>query len=86
MSISFPAWPADLRGLVESGALLPGSHAARQAEEDAPVSDDQLRHEGHFDKHGGAGRQVADADGEHILSGKGIAEGQQWWEDGANLV
>lgn len=60
----------DLRGLVEGRALLPRSHAARQGEEDAPVPDDQLRHEGHFDEHGCAGRQVADADGEHILRGR----------------
>lgn len=60
----------DLRGLVESGALLPRSHAAWQAEDDAPVSDDLLRHEGHLDEHGGAGRQVADADREHVLRGE----------------
>lgn len=60
----------NLRGLVESGALLPRSQAARQREENAPVSDDQLRHEGHFDEHGGTGRQVADADGEHVLRGE----------------
>lgn len=60
----------DLRGLVEGRALLPRSHAARQGEEDAPVLDDQLRHEGDFDEHGCTGRQVADADGEHILRGR----------------
>lgn len=56
-----------LCGLVERRALLPGRHAPRQREEDAPVLDDQLGHEGHLDEDGGGGRQVADADGEHVL-------------------
>lgn len=68
-----PGFP-DLRGLLEGGALLPRRHTARQGEEDAPVPDNQLRHEGDLDEHGGTGGQVADADGEHILRGNSGAE------------
>lgn len=77
-----PGFP-DLCGLVEGGALLPWSHAARQGEQNAPVSDDQLRHEGHFDEDGSAGRQVADTDGEHVL--RRAEWSQQGAEDGPDL-
>lgn len=81
----YPSLP-DLRGLVESGALLPWCHAARQGEENAPVADDQLRHEGHFDEHGGTGRQVAHADGEHILRGNSDAEVKVSSEEKTDLM
>jgi len=66
---AMPSLPPHLRGLVEGGALLPRRHAAGQREDDAPVPHDQLGHEGHLDEDGGARRQVAHADGEHVLQG-----------------
>lgn len=59
--------PSYLSPLVERWALLPWRHTTGQWEVDQALHDDQLGDKGNFDKDGGTGRQVPNADGENIL-------------------
>lgn len=56
-----------LRGLVEPVALLPRRHTPWQREMNSPFTDHQLGHICDLNEDGRSRRQVAHADGEHVL-------------------